>query len=261
MYGLGHSFYASDILGTAEDEFGLIKKVKGEKEHRLDAKDFERLRRKEAQLSEDIEEFEKSGLKVDAKRARRERKKINKLLAFFREEAVRGKASKEYKLTARKIKKRGAYFKIIFDSFYQGGARSMDPGGMFGTLVSLSNKFNEDQYRAEGNFVQVGISGTKGVDGKKRVETPTTLYYKLYKILEIRDPYKILEHPLFANSGLYLGTIIPDGKTKEWFIAKKEDRRSLIDGKLRSYARDYNLDENQGQKNVLKERHAWCCFQ
>ena len=224
---------------------------RGRKSFTLTASDFNRIRKIKNKLEEERETFE--GDKLFKKRNKEigaHLRLTNKLLGLQRSRVKEAAlATGKFKMTAKKLRKRGLYFEVILDSFYRGGVRSMDPGSMFGTLISLANKFNEDKFRATQEFFKAKIKKTKKTTSP-REETPTTLYYKLYKTLELRDPFKILEHPLFSNSGLYLGPINPKGITPEDFINKKERVRSYINKIMDSYKL---RDENESRKRFIKE--------
>ena len=254
MLGFGDRIMVTDVLSKKEikeNEFNLIKR-KGafmrSSDEGMTSRDAIIYKRREKELAKEIAAYQDEGKSgsFEAKKARRERKQLNKLLSAYRATMKARGTRKKFGLTQRKLKKRGAYFKVIFDSFYKGGARAMDPGRMFGTLITLSNKFNEDQYREEGSFVQVPIKGTD------RVETPATVYYKLYKIYELRDPFKILEHPIFSSSAAYLGPVKPDNLTEDQFLERKERVRSKIVEQIDALKSEIRGDENAARKEFVK---------
>ena len=189
-----------------------------------------------------------------------------KLLAILDKRAkISAESTGKFGITTRKIRKKGIVFKQIVDSFFTGGAGAMDPGVMFGMLISLSNRFSEDQFRETGTAKNKGRDGEFfKLDLKKsgRTETPATLYYKLYKTLELRDPFKILEHPAFSNSGFYLGPITPEGMTDSEFTQEKLEIRKEIQDKITEYAREFmpkNRDQlteqdlKQGSRKYIKQ--------
>jgi len=157
------------------------------------------------------------------------------------------KSSQAGVISSSKLKKTGVIFKYIFDSFIAGGVRKTDAGNMFGILVSLLNKYNEDLYQSTGEFlskvynrsvkVEFGEGDVRTVS-QIRVETPATLYYKLSKVLELKDYRQIIEHPAWKDSPLYVGPIAPtvlDGKREikltdeQWTGVKGERWRQIAD--------------------------------
>ena len=167
-------------------------------------------------------------------------------------------AGKFIKPTNKALAKRSGFYKHVFDSFISGGVRNTNAGAMFGYMVGLANKFNEDQFRETGLFTRIAIPGSASVKGgANRVETPASLYYKLYKSFEIRDALKLLSHPSFMESRLYVGPVRPN-----WHRKQERDARSKNVEKAGLQKSKYylaSMDEGiisgpyNTQKEVLKE--------
>jgi len=147
---------------------------------------------------------------------------VNSKIKRFDKAGLTDAAGKFIKPTNKALAKRSGFYKHVFDSFISGGVRNTNAGAMFGYMVGLANKFNEDQFRETGLFTRIAIPGSASVKGgANRVETPASLYYKLYKSFEIRDALKLLSHPSFMESRLYVGPVRPN-----WHRKQERDARS-----------------------------------